>query len=141
MAKQRASALSEIEVKSHLFLVHDQLNYRDGLWAKPPRSIPNTPDECPHYSRIVSYDSQCSSKPTKEFGVTFDKHVIPAALTSRHGQYRIQRRIDSLLDEAESAISKYDWEAVPRAAEAVLALSPNNGDCGNVLCSCSTAVK
>ena len=54
MAKQRASALSEIEVKSHLFLVHDQLNYRDGLWAKPPRSIPNTPDECPHYSRIVS---------------------------------------------------------------------------------------
>ena len=41
---------------------------------------------------------------------------------------RVQRRIDSLLDEADGAISRYDWEAVRQAAEAVLALSPDNSD-------------
>ena len=31
----------------------------------------------------------------------------------------IQRRIDSLLDEADAAVSKYEWEAVREAAQAV----------------------
>jgi|AP59_1055472.scaffolds.fasta_scaffold140694_1 hypothetical protein len=40
----------------------------------------------------------------------------------------IQRRIDSLLDEADAAVSKYEWEAVREAAQAVLALDPDNAD-------------
>ena len=34
---------------------------------------------------------------------------------------RVQRRIDSLLDEANAAISRYDWETVLR-------LDPENSD-------------
>ena len=41
---------------------------------------------------------------------------------------RIQRRIDSLLDEADAAISRYDWEALREAANAVLRLDPGNSD-------------
>ncbi len=41
---------------------------------------------------------------------------------------RIQRRIDSLLDEADAAISRYDWEALREAANAVLRLDPSNSD-------------
>ena len=41
---------------------------------------------------------------------------------------RIQRQIDRLLDQAEEAFSKFDWEAVRQGAEAVLRLDPNNAD-------------
>ena len=41
---------------------------------------------------------------------------------------RIQRRIESLLDEADEAISRYDWDAVRQAANAVLAIDPENND-------------
>ena len=41
---------------------------------------------------------------------------------------RFQRRIESLLDEADEAIARYDWEAVRQAALAVLAIDPENSD-------------
>ena len=41
---------------------------------------------------------------------------------------RIQRRIDSLLDEAEVAIKQLDWRVVHDRAEAVLAIDPENAD-------------
>mgnify|MGYP001353383815 CR=1 FL=1 len=41
---------------------------------------------------------------------------------------RIQRRIDSLLDEADQAISQSDWAAVRDRAQNVLALDPDNSD-------------
>ena len=41
---------------------------------------------------------------------------------------RFQRRIERLLDEADEAIAKYDWAALRQAAEAVLAIDPNNSD-------------
>ena len=41
---------------------------------------------------------------------------------------RIQRRIDRLLDEADAAISRYEWEGLREAAQAVLRLDPNNND-------------
>ncbi|MEE8465635.1 MAG: serine/threonine-protein kinase, partial [Dehalococcoidia bacterium] len=53
---------------------------------------------------------------------------------------RVQRRIDNLLDEADAAISRYDWEAVRRASEAVLALSPDNGDALTFLAAADRAL-
>ena len=41
---------------------------------------------------------------------------------------RIQRQIDRLLNEAEEAVARYDWEAVRRGAQAVIAFDPNNED-------------
>ena len=41
---------------------------------------------------------------------------------------RFQRRIERLLDEADEAIARYDWEAVRQAAQAVLAIDPDNSD-------------
>ena len=41
---------------------------------------------------------------------------------------RTQRRIDTLLDEAEQAISRLDWQVVGARAQAVLALDPGNRD-------------
>ena len=41
---------------------------------------------------------------------------------------RIQRRINLLLDEANEAVSKSDWELVRDRAQNVLALDPNNPD-------------
>ena len=46
---------------------------------------------------------------------------------------RIQRRIDSLLDEADAAISRYDWEALREAANAVLRLDPGNSEAKSYL--------
>ena len=40
----------------------------------------------------------------------------------------LQRRIDRLLDEADDAISKYDWEAVSRDAHAFLAIDPEHSE-------------
>ncbi len=41
---------------------------------------------------------------------------------------RIQRRIDSLLDEADEAITSLDWQVVRARAQAVLGLQPGNSD-------------
>ena len=41
---------------------------------------------------------------------------------------RFQRRIERLLDEADEALARYDWEAVRQAAQTVLAIDPENGD-------------
>jgi serine/threonine protein kinase len=54
---------------------------------------------------------------------------------------RVQRRIESLLDEADGAISRYDWEAVRQAAEAVLALSPDNSDAVTFLAAAGRALE
>ena len=41
---------------------------------------------------------------------------------------RVQRRIDSLLDEAEEAIGREDWQVVAARARAVLVLDAHNAD-------------
>ncbi len=41
---------------------------------------------------------------------------------------RIQRRIDSLLDEADQAIANEDWTTVASRARAVLRIEPGNSD-------------
>ncbi len=41
---------------------------------------------------------------------------------------RFQRRIERLLDEADEAISQFDWERVRQCAQAVLAIDPGNAD-------------
>ncbi|MCH8228857.1 MAG: hypothetical protein IIA53_00855, partial [Chloroflexi bacterium] len=41
---------------------------------------------------------------------------------------RVQRRIDSLLDDAEQAIAGNDWEVVLERVRSVLALEPDNAD-------------
>ena len=53
---------------------------------------------------------------------------------------RIQRRIESLLDEADAAISRYDWETVRQASYAVLALSPENSDAATFLAAAERAL-
>ena len=41
---------------------------------------------------------------------------------------RLQRQIDRLLDEAEEAITRFDWDALFQRAQAVLAMDPENRD-------------
>ncbi len=41
---------------------------------------------------------------------------------------RLQRQIDRLLDEAEEAITRFDWAALFQRAQAVLAMDPENRD-------------
>ena len=41
---------------------------------------------------------------------------------------RVQRQIDRLLDEAEEALTRFDWDSVRQCAEAVLRFDPNDGD-------------
>ncbi|MFB3120035.1 MAG: hypothetical protein ACE1Y2_05850, partial [Stenotrophomonas maltophilia] len=41
---------------------------------------------------------------------------------------RFQQRVERLLEEADQAIARYDWEAVRQAAQAVLAIDPENSD-------------
>ena len=41
---------------------------------------------------------------------------------------RIQRQVERLLDEADEAITRFDWDSVHRIAQAVLALDPENTD-------------
>jgi class 3 adenylate cyclase/Cdc6-like AAA superfamily ATPase len=41
---------------------------------------------------------------------------------------RVQRQIDRLLDEAEAAIARLDWDSVRDRSNAVLALDPGNAD-------------
>ncbi len=40
---------------------------------------------------------------------------------------RLQRQIDRLLDEAEEAITRFDWDALFQRAQAVLAMDPEAG--------------
>ncbi len=53
---------------------------------------------------------------------------------------RFQRRIDRLLDQAEEAIDRLDWEEVRGRAHAVLALDPENTDAINFLASAERAL-
>ena len=53
---------------------------------------------------------------------------------------RILRQIDRLLDEADAAISRFDWEEVRRCAQAVLALDPANTDGVAVLAAADRAL-
>ena len=53
---------------------------------------------------------------------------------------RILRQIDRLLDEADAAISQFDWEEVRRCAQAVLALDPANTDGVAVLAAADRAL-
>ena len=41
---------------------------------------------------------------------------------------RIQRHIDSLLDEADQAVANEDWPTVASRARAVLRMDPENSD-------------
>ncbi len=41
---------------------------------------------------------------------------------------RLQRQINRLLDEAEEAISRFDWDALLQRAQAVLAMDPESRD-------------
>ena len=41
---------------------------------------------------------------------------------------RIQRQIDSLLDEADQAVANEDWPTVASRARAVLRMDPENSD-------------
>ena len=43
---------------------------------------------------------------------------------------RIQRQIDRLLDQADDALTRFDWDSVRQCAEAVLAYDPENEDAG-----------
>jgi hypothetical protein len=53
---------------------------------------------------------------------------------------RTQRRIDSLLDEAEEAIAQLDWQVVQSRAQAVSALDPTNPDAINYLAAADRAL-
>ena len=53
---------------------------------------------------------------------------------------RILRQIDRLLDEADAAISKFDWESVCQCAQAVLALDPANSDGAAILAAANRAL-
>jgi len=41
---------------------------------------------------------------------------------------RIQRQVERLLDEAESAVFAFDWEKVRQCAHVVIAIDPGNSD-------------
>ena len=53
---------------------------------------------------------------------------------------RAQRQVDRLLDEAEAAIGKKDWELVAENARAVLALDPDNADAQTFLAAADRAL-
>ena len=57
-----------------------------------------------------------------------DKHPTPTYYSRIMASDRIQRQIEHLLDEVEDGISRYDWEAVRQATNAVLAIDPENSD-------------
>ncbi len=46
---------------------------------------------------------------------------------------RIQRRIESLLDEADNSVGRKDWDAVREACDAVLRLDPDNEEARSYL--------
>ena len=48
--------------------------------------------------------------------------------SSNMASERIQRQIDSLLDEADQAVANEDWPTVASRARAVLRMDPENND-------------
>ena len=63
-----------------------------------------------------------------DFFQPLDNYIAPKYYSHTMATERVQRRIDSLLDEADAAISKYDWVALREASQAVLRLDPENAD-------------
>jgi len=57
-----------------------------------------------------------------------DKPPSPTYYFPIMASERRRLRIERLLDEAEGAVARYDWEAVREAAQAVLAFDPDNSD-------------
>ncbi len=53
---------------------------------------------------------------------------------------RIQRQVDRLLDEAESAFAQRDWVALREHAQSVLDLDPHNGDASGFLAAAESAL-
>ena len=53
---------------------------------------------------------------------------------------RRRLRIERLLDEAEDAVTRYDWQAVREAAQAVLAFDPENSDALDLLTGAERAL-
>ena len=53
---------------------------------------------------------------------------------------RRRLRIERLLDEAEDAVGRYDWDAVRQAAQAVLAFDPENGEALDLLTGAERAL-
>ena len=53
---------------------------------------------------------------------------------------RSQRRIERLLDEADGAVDRLDWETVRARAQAVLASDPKNIDAAELLAAADRAV-
>ena len=54
---------------------------------------------------------------------------------------RIQRQIDRLLDEAESAFAQRDWVALQEHARSVLDLDPDNSDASGFLAAAERALR
>ena len=52
----------------------------------------------------------------------------PRIITSDMPSERVQRQLDALLDEAETAIRAEDWDTVQARCNAVLRLDPENED-------------
>ena len=52
---------------------------------------------------------------------------------------RSQRRIERLLDEADEAVGKLDWDTVKARARAVLAFDPDNNDAIELLAAADRA--
>ena len=53
---------------------------------------------------------------------------------------RRRLRIERLLDEAEAAVGRYDWESVRQAAQAVLAFDPDSGEAQDLLTGADRAI-
>ncbi len=57
-----------------------------------------------------------------------DKSPAPTYYSTVMASERIQRRIDRLLDQAEEAMDRSDWESVRDHAKVALGLDPENTD-------------
>jgi hypothetical protein len=53
---------------------------------------------------------------------------------------RLQRRIERLLDEAEEAVSRLDWQVVHDRGQAVLVFDPENAEGGAFLAAAERAL-
>ena len=60
--------------------------------------------------------------------MSIDKPPPPTHYSSIMASERIQRHIDSLLDEADQAVANEDWPTVASRARAVLRMDPENSD-------------
>ena len=69
-----------------------------------------------------------------------DKSLVSDVLFPIMASERIQRRIDSLLDEADAAIKQHRWGVVHDRAESVLAIDPENADAITYLASADRAL-